>query len=132
MQMNFQRTELLNQFTKHGWSVVNVEDDDSEWPRLEWWEDEVWLLESVWTPQDCRVYVTFLVDPQAPIHGHKKGEGIWAVKASLKRPRQWMWEEGEVYLTLGQGWQQMLPGFLEDVAALRSRKQGISAAPGEA
>jgi len=130
--MSFQRTELLKRIPKQGWSVTTIEDADSEWPELEWWADEIWILQSVWSPQDCRVYLTFLVDPQAPIHGRQKGEGIWAVKASLKRPRQWMWEEGEVYLTLGQGWQQMLPGFLEDVAALRNRIPEGYSAPGEA
>jgi hypothetical protein len=132
MSMSFQRTELLNQLSKQGWDVTNVEDTDSEWPKLEWWADELWILQSIWSPQDCRIYLTFLIDPQTPVHGRKKGEGVWAVKASLKRPRQWMWEEGEVYLTLGQGWQQMLPGFLEDVAALRNPKNEDSAAPCEA
>ncbi|HEV2801842.1 MAG TPA: hypothetical protein VGW12_15305 [Pyrinomonadaceae bacterium] len=130
--MSFQRTELLNPLPKQGWNVVNVADADSEWPKLEWWADEIWILQSFWSPQDCRVYLTFLVDPQWPIQGRQKGEGVWAVKASLKRPRQWMWEEGEVYLTLGQGWQQMLPGFFEDVAALRNRKPEEDSALGEA
>lgn len=129
--MSFQRTELLNQLPKRGWGVTVIEGADSEWPKLEWWADEIWVLQSVWSPRGCRVYLTFLVDPQAPIHGRKKGEGVWAVKASLTRPRQWMWEEGEVYLTLGHGWEQMLPGFLEEVAAFRNRKPQDSSAPGE-
>ena len=130
--MSVQRTELLKRIPNQGWSVTSIEDGDFEWPELEWWADEIWILQSVWSPQGCRVYLTFLVDPQAPIHGRKKGEGVWAVKASLKRPRQWMWEEGEAYLTLGQGWQQMLPGFLEDVAALRNQVPEGYSAPGEA
>src|SRR5688500_8391653 len=60
-------TELLNQLPKFGWSVERIEDADTEWPALEWWQDEVWILKSVWSPQDSRVYLTFLVDPQAPI-----------------------------------------------------------------
>ena len=123
---------MLNQLSKQGWNVTYVEDADSEWPKLEWWADELWILQSNWSPQDCRIYITFLVDPQTPVHGRKKGEGVWAVKASLNRPRQWMWDEGEVYLTFGGGWQQMLPGFLEDVTALRNHKKEDSAAPCEA
>ena len=130
--MSYQRTELLNQLPKHGWHVVNMEGTDSEWPKLEWWADEIWILQSVWSPQDCRVYLTFLVDPQIPLQGRKKGEGVWAVKASLKRARQWMREEGEIYLTLGQGWQPMLPGFLEEVSQLRNQHQETKVTPGEA
>jgi hypothetical protein len=130
--MSFQRTELLNQLSKHGWNVMNMEGVDSEWPKLDWWADEIWILQSVWSPQGCRIYLTFLVDPQAPIHGRKRGEGVWAVKASLGRPRQWMWEVGEIYLTLGQGWQRMLPGFLEDVSKLRNQKRETNAVQGEA
>lgn len=111
---------------------MNIEDADSEWPNLEWWADEIWILESIWSPKDCRVYLTFLVDPQSPVQGRKKGEGVWAVKASLKRPGQWMWEEGEVYLTLGQGWHHMLAGFLENVSKLRNQKRETNASPGEA
>lgn len=121
--MSFQRTELFNQLPQQGWNVTNVEDADSEWPKLEWWADEIWILQSTWSSQECRVYFTFLVDPQTTIHGRKKGEGVWAVKASLMRPKQWMSEEGEIYLTLGHGWQEMLPGFLEEVAALRNQHQ---------
>ena len=79
--------------------------------------------------KECRVYLTFLVDPDTNIQGRKKGEGVWAVKASLTRPKQWTSEEGEISLTLGHGWQERLPGFLEQVAALRNQQQQNVAAP---
>ena len=91
--MTYQSAELLNQLAEHGWDVEHIENAVSEGPKLEWWADEIWILRSVWSPQDCRAYVTFLVDPQTPTEGRRRGEGVWAVKASLKRPRQWMQEE---------------------------------------
>src|SRR5688572_21040420 len=81
--METQRTELLNQLPKHGWNVVSIEEDS-----LEWWADEMWVLESVWSPVGSRAYVTLLVDPQAPVN-RKKGTYVWAAKVSFSKPNRW-------------------------------------------
>ena len=66
--MQAQRTELLNQLPEHGWRVASVEEN------LEWWADEMWLLESEWSPVGGLAYVTFLVDPHFD-GSRKKGGG---------------------------------------------------------
>lgn len=119
--METQRTELLKQLPKHGWSMVSIEED-----YLEWWADEMWLLESVWSPVGSRAYVTFLVDPQAPI-SRKKGQCVWAVKASLSKPKKWLTEEGEFTLSLGQGWKEEMPAFFEHLSVLRNQNEEAGA-----
>jgi hypothetical protein len=121
--MKAQKTELMNQLPKHGWSISEVIDNESEWNNLEWWEDEIWVLESVWSPKTSKIYLTFLVDPQAPIHGRKKDEGIWAAQASLKRLNDWKGQEGVIFLGLGKGWEKELPDFLKGIDDLRDQNE---------
>ncbi len=118
--METQRTELLNQLPKHGWSLVSVEED-----YLDWWADEMWVIESVWSPVGSRAYVTFLVDPQAPI-SRKKGAYVWAAKVSLSKPNKWLPEEGEFTLSLGQGWKKEMPDFFAHLSALRGQSKEAS------
>ena len=105
---------MLNQLPEHGWRVAEVGEE------LEWWADEMWVLESVWTPAGGRAYVTFMVDPQ--FDGvRKKGEAVWAVMASPGRPDSRLNVEGEFTLSLGRGWKRRLPEFFEHLSALRGQ-----------
>ena len=115
--MEAQRAEIQSQLAKHGWNIVDVEDQ-----ALEWWGDEIWLLESVWSPVGVHAYVTFLIDPQSPARNRKKGQGVWAAKASAVRPVEWLTGAGEYTLSLGQGWEEELPGFFEYLAMLRNQE----------
>lgn len=67
--MSFQRSELLDRLPQQGWNLTNLEDGS---PQLEWWSDEIWILECTWSPHQCRVYLTFLVDPDTHIQERKK------------------------------------------------------------
>ena len=117
--MQTQRTELLNRLPEHGWRVAGEEED------LEWWADEMWLLESVWSPVGSRAYVSLLVDPMAGPN-RRKGEAVWAVTASLTKPIGRLSAEGEFALSFGQGWEERLPEFFEHLSALRSQSTGAS------
>jgi hypothetical protein len=121
--MKAQKTELSKQLLKHGWNVSEVINPELEWDNLEWWEDEIWILESIWSAKSPKVYLTFIVNPQSPIHGRKKDEGIWAAKASLERLEDWKSQEGVIFLGLGKGWEKDLPDFLKGVDELRNRKK---------
>ena len=115
--MQFQRDELLSQLIQHGWRIAGEEEN------LEWWADEIWHLESEWSPVGSRAYVTFLVDPQ--FDGvRKKGEEVWAVMASPVKPIDRLNTEDEFTLSLGQGWQKRLPEFIDHLTALRQRLAG--------
>lgn len=112
--MKTQRTELLNQLPNYGWSVVSIEEE-----YLEWWADEMWLIESVWSPVGTPAYLTFLVDPQSS-RSRKKGEDVWAVKASRTKPVERLPGEDEFEIGLGRGWKDELPDFLHKLSVFRS------------
>lgn len=114
--MQAQRTELLALLPEHGWRVSMIEDD------LEWWADEMWLLESVWSPVGSRVYVTFLVEPQFD-GSRKKGEAVWAVMASLFKPASSLRGEHEYTFSLGPGWKDHVPYFFAFIGILRGANQ---------
>ena len=113
--MKTQREEILARLAHHGWRARPCEDEG-----LEWWADEMWLLESTWSPVGSRAYVTFLVDPQ--FEGvRKQGEAVWAVMASPGKPGGRLHVEREFTLSLGQGWKKRLPEFFAHLAALRGQ-----------
>lgn len=118
--MQAQAQELFNQLPAHGWSVTNKEEC------LEWWADEMWRLESLWSPVGSVAYVTFLVDPMSE-GDRKKGEDVWAVMASPAKPTARLHVAGEFTLSLGQGWKERLPDFFAHLSALRCEGQASSA-----
>ena len=119
--MQAQRTELLSRLPEYGWRVTDPDE------KLEWWADEMWLLESVWSPVGSRAYVTFLVDPQ--FDGERqKGEAVWAVMVSPAKPMSRVQVEGEFTLSLGQGWKKRLPDFFDHLSTLRSQSKEASSA----
>jgi hypothetical protein len=111
--MQTQREELLNQLSEHGWRIKQEESE------LEWRADEMWQLESVWSPVGTVAYVTFLVDPQSS-GDRKKGRDIWAVVASRRKRVKLIREECDYTLSLGQGWRERLPGFFQHLASFRT------------
>jgi len=115
--MQTQRTELLEGLPEHGWRFAGEEKD------IQWWADEMWLLESVWSPVGSRAYITLLVDPMVGPN-RRKGEAVWAAMASLTRPISRLSAEGDFTLTFGQGWKERLPEFFEHLSTLRRQSGG--------
>ncbi len=124
--MQTQKATIKNQLEKHGWKVVQIEEDT-----LDWWADEIWILESVWTPVDKHVYLTFLVDPQSGYVKNRRKGGyfgaiksytVWAVKASATKPHDWLSSEGEFVLDFGHNWLKELPSFIQDLSSLRNQE----------
>jgi hypothetical protein len=62
----------------NGWQVEVVGNDDAESFGVGWWVDEAWRLTSVWSPTNTKVYLMFIIDPQADTSKRKK------VKASRR------------------------------------------------
>ncbi len=111
--MTAQQRGILDRLAQFGWEVVAKED------LLVWWADEVWVLKSVWSPRETRLYLTFIVDPQSEVTRRKKVQDVWAVKASTTLPTQWQKAEGEMEFSLGRGWQDRLEAFLSGFSVFR-------------
>lgn len=115
-----QRNRIFELMPQCGWEVINVEDHLRSSTVLDWFIDELWEVESVWTPKGLKVWITFLVDPQAPnLTERKKGQGVWAVKASLRKPPDSRIGDAEIYLSLTAGWESRLPEFFSRLSDLR-------------
>ena len=74
-----QRHEILAALPETGWRLAErrVPND--------WRVDELWTLESVWSPLGQIAYLVFLVNPQWD--GPRRfGEAVWAVAVARKRP----------------------------------------------
>lgn len=112
--MTTQQKSLLDALTAAGWELVSTEE------LHEWWADDVWLMRSVWSPQDAQFYLTFLVDPQTDLHRRRQtGESVWAVKASTTLPTRWQDSDAEFTFSLGHGWAERLSGFVSNVSRFR-------------
>jgi hypothetical protein len=120
-----QRTELAAQLPEHGWQVIGVEDSG-----LEWWADEIWLIESLWSPKGFRLYLTFLVDPMAD--GQRaEGQNVWAVGTSIERPVDRVSAQGKPLLSLGHGWRSHLTEFFAGLSGPRcDAAEGVSPTEG--
>ena len=105
------RRQLEAALQRHGWRVTDRGDKD-----LGWWADEVWVVESEWSPRGARAYLTFLVDPQwdSP---RQRGAGVWAVSASSTVPSSRA--EAETRLIPLKRWDEELPAFVEALNDLR-------------
>ncbi|MBO0725788.1 MAG: hypothetical protein J2P52_09330 [Blastocatellia bacterium] len=118
-----QRNKLIELLTQYGWEVINVEDHLRGWTAPDWFIDELWEVKSIWTPKGLKVWITFLVDPQAPnLIERKKGQGVWAVKASLQKPSDSRIGDSEIYLSLNACWDKRLPEFFSRLSDLRNQE----------
>ena len=57
-----QRNRIFELLPRYGWEVKNVEDHLRNPTGEDWFIDELWEIESVWSPNGLRVWVTFVVD----------------------------------------------------------------------
>jgi len=123
MTMIAQRNKLIELLPRYGWEVINVEDHLRGWTDPDWFIDELWEVESIWTPNGLKAWITFLVDPQAPnLIERKKGQSVWAVKAGLRKPPDSRIGDSEIYLSLNAGWEKRLPEFFSRLSGLRNQE----------
>jgi hypothetical protein len=77
--MKTQQHQLEALLPTEGWVLFQREQPS------DWWLDQLWTLESSWSPVGLRAYLSFLVDPQASFD-RPKGESVWAVAVTERRP----------------------------------------------
>ena len=110
--MQTQQREIETIRAEEGWRVVERQ------RQPEWWLDEVWVLESAWSPTGTRAYVSFLVDPQAPIQ-RAAGQDVWAICATTEAPAATATGNHSVPL---KGWAKRREDVRERIRSLRSRR----------
>src|SRR5262249_36559732 len=87
-----------------------------------WWIDELWEINSEWSPRGQRAFVTFLVDPQAPPH-RRSGDNVWAVAITRDRPSAVA--DARPQIPLGPRWEsRSIPQVVVQIEALRETIPG--------
>lgn len=101
------------------WQVVPSEGSDV------WWADESWRLAC----GDSAIWLTFLIDPQMDVHRRKKGEKLWAVKASSRLPTKWQNDIGDFTLHFGKNWRNRIPAFVRSLDCFRTNTPNKAPVP---
>jgi len=105
-----QKSEIQSTIEKSGWRIVNIDN-------YEWWENEVWEIESIWSPVGKKAFLVFVVDPQILIDKN----AVWAVLASIKRPTGWQGETTDFTLVFNNKWKDNLPELIEFLSRIRNQ-----------
>jgi hypothetical protein len=109
LEMKQQADTIVAWLARNGWEVVLRESPFED----EWWAYEIWVAESVWSPQGLRVYLTFTqIDPDNDLR---------YLIATKERPK-YDCKFAEPQMSLLRGWEKALPAFMEELA--RSREAG--------
>lgn len=107
--MEFQKQTILEKITEIGWKVTELEKY-----KLDWWANEMWLLESVWTPIGKTAFVTFLLEPENMRY-------IWSILATEEKPVNWCGNPKSFSLSL-KGWEKELPEFIKFLSEIRNQQ----------
>jgi len=76
-------TPIFHALSREGWSFI-----PQELAVDCWWAKNIWQLRSEWTPKDCIVYLSLLVDPMEEIDRNNIPDtAVWAVGLSAKVPQ---------------------------------------------
>lgn len=94
-----QRSQILAALPEAGWRLAARRTSEA------WWIDELWELESVWSPQGRTACLVFLVDPQWD--GPRRfGEAVWAVACSGRRPERWTDSDSSEMVPIRPRWER--------------------------
>lgn len=96
-----------------GWRILHK----LEMP--EWWADEMWHIESAWSPVGISAWIVFLVDPQLDHSSRRKGEHVWAVAASIEKPTSRIDANFICKMSINSGWQENLNDLIDTLNTTR-------------
>lgn len=116
--MKTPQQKLSDYFELEGWGIEKVIIDD-----LDWWADEIWVLKSIWSPEDVFVYITFLVDPMFE-GNRKKGEAVWGIGCGKELPTSRNAAESSGVISLKSGLKNKIEieEFLDKLGNIRLTK----------
>jgi len=125
-----EQNKLKELFDKYGWELI-----DSQSTNV-WWIEEIWLIKSIWSPTDCKVFLSFIVDEQWTDRA-RTAFGVNRITASVSKPVNWMAEsefefdkveldtDGLDIIYLGRRWERSIPKFFEELANIRSKYNNL-------
>jgi hypothetical protein len=103
--------QLASLLPDAGWQVVSKEVDPNGI------EDEVWRIQSTWSPQGAAAYLSFVINRHPPI---TKGK-IWMVRASRNHPESGDPERhDDLRFYFEKQWIQRFPDFVKSLGCFRT------------
>jgi hypothetical protein len=104
-EMKKQAGTIAQWLERFGWQVVEKEQPFEH----EWWAYEIWAIESTWSPEGTRIYLTFWSDPDLDLR---------SLIATKERPNGSP-HLAEPSMSLLRGWEREVPAFMEQLAKFR-------------
>jgi hypothetical protein len=112
--MKTPKQKLADHLEVNGWDLEKIRESD-----LEWWADEVWELNSRWSPEGVSSFITFLVHPQH-MGERRKGQAVWGAGSSSKFPTSRFEAETNGTISLNEISKGDIESFLDKIADTRS------------
>ena len=106
--------KMMDYLECDGWDIDRVNKDD-----LEWWADEIWVLNSNWSPTGSVAHITFLVDPMHE-GSRKKGEAVWGLGCSKAYPASRQDAESCATISFGKSFKIKIMDFQLQMESLRT------------
>ena len=106
--MEFQRQTIREKLIKNGWKITELEKVE-----LNWWANEMWRLESVWSPIGKTAFVTFLLEPENMKY-------VWDIIVSKEKPVDWGGNPNYFSLSLKR-WEKELAAFMKFLSDIRNQ-----------
>lgn len=117
--METQARQLEAYMSEEGWRVIEKRADN-----LPWWLDELWTLESYWSPQGLVVWIAFEVNPINFTYHRPKGKNVWCVTFHSQDPLLGA-SKGICRIDLFPHWEQNFANSKGELKALRNRLRTI-------
>jgi len=114
--MESQKKQLEDALKQSGWRITERAQISSDW-----WADEIWTIESTWSPVGLTLFLTFLVDLMQS-GTRQPGEDVVAIGCSVRRPRYREDAAGEPLIYLRPSWEKYLPGFVSRLKEIRDAR----------
>ena len=105
-----QKRTIKSHIENNGWKVFQIDN-------YEWWENEVWKIESVWTPIGKKAFIIFENDP---MDYDDEVLEAWAVIASPIRPTNRSGESSDFQMSLNNKWEKELPKLIDYLSIIRN------------
>ncbi|MRX28171.1 hypothetical protein [Kangiella sp. HZ709] len=111
--MKTYQQKLMDYLEVDGWDILKIETED-----LERWADEIWYLESNWSPKGKKGYITFLVDP---MHDglRKQGQAVWGLGCSKQYPTSRQEAESITTISFSKSFKDNMLDFQLEMESLR-------------
>ena len=104
MEKPYQKQRIQEALEANGWSLISKEN------RSDWWINELWTLESTWSPKGLRLFVTFIF---------VEDEFLWDASASFEGVSDCGDKDSIARFDLANKWESTLDQTIKEISKAR-------------